>query len=157
MRPTTPQPHLIKGGEYNFELPSSFEEGARGVVILSADRIHNRKSMKDLRKYLRNSLTPAEAALWKALQSSKLAGKKFRRQHSIGNYVVDFYCPECRLAVELDGDKHFNSMASEYDLWRTEFLKRYNIRVLRIENRAVLEHPDAVLETIRKHLATTTP
>ena len=119
-------------------------------------RIHNRKSMKDIRSYLRHSLTPAEATLWKGLQGSKLEGKKFRRQHSIGNYVVDFYCPECKLAIELDGEKHFNSIASEYDLRRTEFLNRYNIRVLRFENRAVYEHPDGVLEAIKSHLTTPT-
>ncbi len=129
------------------------------MVSMGTQRIHNRKSMKDLRRHLRRSLTPAEATLWKALQGSKLAGKKFRRQHSIGNYVEDFYCPECKLAVELDGEKHFNSMASEYDLRRTEFLGRHNIHVLRLENRAVFEHPDGVLEAIRNYLstATTTP
>ena len=129
------------------------------MVRLNPRRIHNRKSVKDLRRHLRRSLTPAEATLWKALQGSKLAGKKFRRQHSIGNYVVDFYCPECNLAVELDGENHFNSMASEYDLRRTEFLGRHNIRVLRFENRAVFEHPEGVLEAIRNYLttATTTP
>ncbi len=129
------------------------------MVRMSTQRIHNRRSMKDLRRHLRRSLTPAEATLWKALQGSKLAGKKFRRQHSIGNYVVDFYCPECKLAVELDGEKHFNLMASEYDLRRTEFLSRHNVRVLRFENRAVFEHPEGVLEAIRKHVGTnaTTP
>ncbi len=122
-------------------------------------RIHNRKAMKEIRRNLRSSLTPAEAALWKALQGSKLGGKKFRRQHSIGNYVVDFYCPECKLAIERDGEKHFNSIASEYDLRRTEFLNRHNIRVLRFENRAVFEHPGGVLQAIGDHLKklTTTP
>src|SRR3989442_2805216 len=115
---------------------------------MGTKQIHNRKSVKDLHKHLRRSLTPAEATLWKALQGSKLAGKKFRRQHSIRNYVVDFYCPECKLAVELDSEKHFNSMASEYDLRRTEFLGQQNIRVLRFENRAVFEHPEGVLEAI---------
>ena len=121
-------------------------------------RIHNRRSMKEIRRNLRQSLTPAEAALWKVLKGSKLEGKKFRRQHSVGNYVLDFSCPECRLAVELDGEKHFNSIASEYDLRRMELLNRYNIRVLRFENRAVFEHPDAVLQAIKDHLKpTTTP
>ena len=120
-------------------------------------RIHNRKSMKQLRRNLRNSLTPAEATMRKALQGSKLDGKKFRRQHSVGNYVVDFYCPECKLAIELDGEKHFNSLAGEYDLRRTQFLNACNIRVLRFENRAVFEHPDAVLEAIRKNLTTPWP
>jgi very-short-patch-repair endonuclease len=117
-------------------------------------KIHNWKSMKEIRRNLRHSLTPAEAALWKALRRSKVAGKKFRRQHSIGNYVVDFYCPECKLAVELDGEKHFNSIASEFDLRRTQFLNRWNIRVLRFENRAVFEHPEGVLEAIRRALTT---
>ncbi|HUU13767.1 MAG TPA: endonuclease domain-containing protein [Terriglobia bacterium] len=126
---------------------------------MSAQRIHNQKSMKEIRRNLRHSLTPAEASLWKALQGSKLAGKKFRRQHSIGNYVVDFYCPECKLAIELDGEKHFNTIASEYDLRRTEFLSRNNIRVLRFENRAVFEHPEGVLQAIKDHLSkpATTP
>jgi very-short-patch-repair endonuclease len=55
-------------------------------------------------------LTTAEAVLWKNLQGSRLDGKKFRRQHSVGKYVLDFYCPECRLAVELDGEAHFTSI-----------------------------------------------
>lgn len=129
------------------------------MVKVSAQRVHNLKSMKERRRQLRRFLTPAEASLWKALQNSKLAGKKFRRQHSIGNYVVDFYCPECKLALELDGEKHFNSIASEYDLRRTEYLNRYNIRILRFENRAVFEHLDGVLETIKSYLTepATTP
>jgi very-short-patch-repair endonuclease len=115
--------------------------------------------MKDVRRYLRHSLTPAEAALCRALQGSKLGGKKFRRQHSIGNYVVDFYCPDCKLAIELDGEKHFNSIASEYDLRRNEFLSQYNVRVLRFENCVVFEHPDGVLQAIKDRLKTppTTP
>lgn len=120
-------------------------------------RIHNRRSMKEIRRDLRHSLTPAEATLWKWLQGSKIAGEKFRRQHSIGNYVVDFYCPECKLAIELDGMKHFNPAAFDYDTRRTEFLRQYNIRVLRFENRSIFEHPDGVLEQIRRHLTTSTP
>ena len=53
-----------------------------------------------------------------SLQRSQVCGKKFRRQHSVGNYILDFYCPECRLAVELDGQGHFNSMTSEHDYRR---------------------------------------
>ena len=138
------------------------EEGARGwwtegTTYMARVRIHNRKSLKELRSQLRGSLTPAEAVLWKNLQGSKLAGKKFRRQHSIGDYIVDFYCPECKLAVELDGEKHFNSMASEYDLRRTEFLNCLNIRVVRFENRAVFENLEAVLHAIRSHCSSQPP
>ncbi|HEV2495987.1 MAG TPA: endonuclease domain-containing protein [Terriglobia bacterium] len=120
-------------------------------------RIHNRKALKPLRRDLRNSLTSAEVVLWKNLQRSQLAGRKFRRQHSIGNYVVDFYCPQYRLAVELDGQKHFNSMAAERDLVRTRFLEGLHMRVLRFENRAVFENLGAVLETIKQHLTITPP
>ncbi len=101
------------------------------MVSLTRPVIHNRKSLKQVRRSLRNSLTSAEAVLWKNLQRSQLHGKKFRRQHSIGDYVVDFYCPECRLAVELDGQGHFNSVAAERDYVRTKFLEGLQVRVLR--------------------------
>jgi very-short-patch-repair endonuclease len=65
---------------------------------------------------------------------------------------MDFYCPECRLAVELDGQGHFNPMTWEHDCRRTEYLKELNIRVLRFENRDVFEHLEWVLRTIGDHL-----
>jgi very-short-patch-repair endonuclease len=115
-------------------------------------QIHNQQFMEPRRKELRSSLTPAEAALWKSLQRSQVNGKKFRRQHSVGNYILDFYCPECRLAVELDGQGHFNSMTWEHDCRRTEYLRKLNICVLRFENREVFESLDWVLRTIGDHL-----
>lgn len=96
-------------------------------------------------------MTTAEAALWKCLQRAQLDGKKFRRQHSIGPYVLDFYCPECRLAVELDGEGHLEILGSEADLERTEYLNRLNIRVLRFENRWIFENLESVLEEIRRN------
>ena len=71
-------------------------------------KIHNRKYLKEIRRILRKNLTPAEALLWKALQKSQLDGKKFRRQHSVGNYILDFYCPAEKIAIELDGMPHFS-------------------------------------------------
>ena len=115
-------------------------------------QIHNQQVLKPRRKELRRSLTPAEAALWNSLQRSQLSGRKFRRQHSVGNYILDFYCPECRLAVELDGQGHFNPMTSEYDYRRSEYLKKLNIRVLRFENRLVFENLEGVLHMISDHL-----
>jgi very-short-patch-repair endonuclease len=81
-----------------------------------------------------------------------VCGKKFRRQHSVGPYILDFYCPECRLAVELDGQGHFNSMMSEYDYRRDEYLKKLNIRVVRFENRLVFENLEGVLHMISDYL-----
>jgi very-short-patch-repair endonuclease len=75
---------------------------------------------------------------------------KFRRQHSIGSYVVDFYCPECRLAVELDGEGHFSSVKAEYDARRTAFLSKLNVHVIRFENRMVFENLEGLLQTIRR-------
>ena len=132
--------------------PSYFRRG-QGGGKLSSMPIHNIKPLKPVRKFLRNSLTSAEAVLWKNLQRSQLEGMKFRRQHSIGKFVVDFYCPECRLAIELDGEGHFNSFKAEYDSRRTAYLHKLNVQVLRFENRAVFDNLQGVLEIIRINLA----
>jgi very-short-patch-repair endonuclease len=112
-------------------------------------QINNIKALKETRKALRNNLTPAEAALWKFLQHSNLEGRKFRRQHSISYYILDFYCPAERLAVELDGAHHFTASGADYDEERTKFLNSQNIRVVRFENKMIFEQPETVLETIK--------
>ncbi len=111
---------------------------------------HNRSELKTTRKVLRDNLTPAEATLWRALQNSQLDGRKFRRQHSIGKYVVDFYCPAERLAVELDGQGHFTISGEAADVERTLFLHNMLVRVVRFENRMVFEQLESVLEGIRQ-------
>lgn len=72
----------------------------------SEEKTHNLPRIKAFRRKLRSNLTPAEAALWNILKNSKVEGRKFRRQHSVGKYVLDFYCPAERPAVELDGQGH---------------------------------------------------
>jgi len=114
--------------------------------------IQNLESSNDRRRELRHNLTSAEAVLWLNLKGSKLDGKKFRRQHSIGPYIADFYCPECRVIVELDGAGHKTELGVERDSKRTEFLKRFGARVIRFENRVVFENMEGVLETIRAFL-----
>ena len=111
-------------------------------------KIHNRKYLEPYRKNLRKTLTPAEAYLWKHLQNRKLAGRKFRRQHSIENYIVDFYCPEERLVIELDGQIHFNEVAQRKDRIRTEYLNKLGIKVIRFENKLVFENTSQVLQVI---------
>jgi very-short-patch-repair endonuclease len=91
------------------------------------------------------------------LKQSQLGDVKFRRQHSVGRYIVDFYCPSERLAIELDGDSHFTDEAREYDRERTAFLNSLNIRVLRFHNTDVYENLDAVCERILEELKATTP
>jgi len=115
------------------------------------EKIFNRKPLKQFRKDLRNNLTPAEAVLWTYLQKRLLEGRKFRRQHSIGNYIVDFYCPAEKLAVELDGAGHFTLEGSDYDSKRDAYLNGLKIKVLRYENRDVYYNVEAVLEDIKKN------
>jgi very-short-patch-repair endonuclease len=71
------------------------------------EKIHNVKQLKERRKQLRNSLTSAEAKLWGLLKDSQLENRKFRRQHSVGPYILDFYCPSEKLCIELDGEIHY--------------------------------------------------
>ncbi|MFH1335135.1 MAG: endonuclease domain-containing protein [Candidatus Zixiibacteriota bacterium] len=113
-------------------------------------RIHNLRRLKERRQKLRNKATKAEAELWRVIQHSKLGGKKFRRQHSVGYYILDFYCPEERLAIEIDGDSHEKNESTPYDKSRTEFLESMRIRVLRFKNEEVLNNLESVTEQIRK-------
>jgi len=116
-------------------------------------RYHNFPELKLRRRNLRSSLTPAEAVLWKHLQSRQLEGRKFRRQHSVGPYILDFYCPEAKLAIELDGAAHDGVAADEVDRMREKFLGSLGIRVLRFENRDVMTNLESVLLHIRDHFA----
>lgn len=115
------------------------------------EHIHNWKNLKDQRRQLRNNSTSAEASLWKLLSKRQLEGRKFRRQHSIKNYIVDFYCPSEKLAIELDGDVHFSEQSLAYDVKRDDELKALGIRVLRFENDEVFKATNAVLEKIKSY------
>ena len=110
---------------------------------------HNKPELRNRRKELRQSLTPAEAFLWKYLQHKKLAGRKFRRQHGIGHYIVDFYCASERLIVELDGEVHNNPATAEKDERRTKYLENLNYKVIRFENKMVFDHLTSVLQEIQ--------
>lgn len=112
--------------------------------------LNNIKPLKEIRKKLRNNGTSAEATLWIFIQKSKL-GKKFRRQHSVGYYVLDFYCPEEKLAIELDGAYHFTPSGMARDEKRTAYLNKQGIRVIRFENDEVFYALETVLLTIKSH------
>jgi very-short-patch-repair endonuclease len=95
---------------------------------------------------LRRALTPAERVLWQALRNRQVGGLKFRCQHPVGRFIVDFYCPACKLVVELDGGVHDDR--AEIDEARTQMLNNYGYRVLRFRNEEVLRNLDLVLEQI---------
>ena len=112
-------------------------------------KLHNRHYLRQFRKSNRKSLTAAEAVLWNHLKGRKLIGRKFRRQHSIGNFVVDFYCVKEKLIVELDGQVHHNPAAEIRDHKRTDFLEKSGFKIIRFENKLVFNHLDSVLNEIR--------
>jgi very-short-patch-repair endonuclease len=101
---------------------------------------------------LRHTETEAEKKLWPFLRNRKLNGKKFRRQHPMDDYVLDYYCHECRLAIEVDGGIHNDKMNSQYDEARTKTLNELGIKVIRVRNEDVLNNIDRVLQKIVKHL-----
>ncbi len=113
-------------------------------------RVFNRKYLKTKRKHLRNNSTEAEILLWTYLKGKQLAGRKFRRQQSIGNYIVDFYCPEEKLVVELDGDFHFDDDVKKYDEERTDYINNFGIKLIRFENQEVLYNLETVLKSIEQ-------
>ena len=95
---------------------------------------------------LRQGATEAERVLWEHLRGRRLAGLKFRRQHPLGPYIVDFYCAAHRLVVEVDGPVHEGRVKE--DALRTEYLEMYGYRVLRVKNEEVLEDIEAVLARV---------
>jgi very-short-patch-repair endonuclease len=115
-------------------------------------RLHNKKVLITQRKQLRNNATQAEKMLWYELKNNQLAGRKFRRQHSVGNYILDFYCPEERLAIELDGEQHEDDKQKEYDKKRTEYLNGLKIKVIRLKNTDVIFGRDSVVKIILENL-----
>ena len=100
------------------------------------------------RRNLRRFATDAERVLWQHLRGRSLAGARFRRQHPLGPYVLDFYCAEARLCIEADGGQHWDPEQQTYDAARTAQLAAVGIRVLRFRNREILQERDAVLTAI---------
>jgi len=111
-------------------------------------RLHNRKNLKFIWKHLRNKSTSAEATLWKMLKKSQVGGYKFRRQHSIESFVVDFYCPALKLAIELDGEPHADLQKIIRDSDRDEKMEQHGNTVKRYENRWVFEYPEVIVQDI---------
>ena len=112
-------------------------------------RIFSKVKFTPVRKSLRNNMPLAEQLLWAKLKNKQIKGYKFRRQHSIGKFVVDFYCPGAGLAIELDGDSHFESASAEkFDLQRQKFIKSLGIKVIRFSNNEIYQNLGGALEII---------
>jgi len=120
------------------------------------EQLNNKPELNNLRKSLRNNATPEENLLWEYLKGKKLMGKKFRRQHSFGYYILDFYCPTEKLAIELDGYQHFTEEGKANDKERDDFLKAHGIRVLRMQN-SELKDMTSVMKKITAFLTSPGP
>jgi len=111
--------------------------------------IYNNPNQKNVRRKLRKDSTPQEKILWLHLRNKKL-GINFKRQYSVGGYIIDFYCPTKRIGIELDGFQHLG--AKEYDNTRTEFFKVLDIKILRFWNNEIDKNIDRVLEKIKMQI-----
>ncbi len=112
-------------------------------------RIFNTQYFKDTRRELRAKSTPEEVLVWERIRNKKL-GTRFKRQESIGHFIIDFYCPKSKLAIEIDGVQHQNNL--EYDQERTWFLNSLGIKVLRFGNDEVNQDVDVVVKRIEEAL-----
>jgi very-short-patch-repair endonuclease len=105
-------------------------------------------------KHLRQNLTDAERLLWMYLRAQRFGGHKFRRQHPLGPYVLDFVCVGARLVVEADGGQH---VASARDVERDEWLHKQGFRLLRFWNHEILNDTEAVLTSVLQALENPLP
>ena len=96
------------------------KDGSKNRNVMT-DAISYKEELLIRRKELRRNLTPEEAVLWTQLKAKGLDGSKWRKQHSVGNYILDFYCPEAKLCVELDGERHYTFEGAREDDVRTSF------------------------------------
>lgn len=118
-------------------------------------QIFNRRSQIVKRRILRNNVTKPELLLWSKLKNKQLCGYRFRRQFSVGRYVVDFYCPEFRLVIEVDGPQHKLQDAKKYDKQRNTFMKSLGLKVIRFSNEEVVNKIENVTQTILSSLPLT--
>ena len=114
------------------------------------NEIFNQKYHKISRSQLRSQMTKAEIILWYRIRNNQL-GCKFRRQHGIGKYVVDFYCPERRTIIEIDGSQHIEAQR-DYDVERDNYLKKLGFRVLRFWDNEINNNLEGILLKIIDNL-----
>jgi very-short-patch-repair endonuclease len=114
--------------------------------------IYNSKIFRERRRDLRKEQTEAEKILWDNIRNRKLNGSKFVRQYSVDPYILDFYNPEIRLAIEVDGKIHEKTDSKIYDQERSQYFKSLDIKIIRFKNEEVIENINIVLEKIRQLL-----
>ena len=119
------------------------DKGAFSGQMLSYD-----KQLKALSQHLRKNMTNAENRLWSKLRRKQLRGHQFYRQKIIGKYIVDFYCPQANLVIELDGGQHYSEAGRAKDRTRDDSLTEMGTKVLRFSDREVFENIGGVMERV---------
>ena len=109
--------------------------------------VHTAPQIRSHAREMRKGPTKAEGLLWSWLRNRRFGNYKFRRQHPVGDYILDFYCAELNTAIELDGEYH--DFVGEHDQMRTAYLERQGILVIRIENKELLRDSDYVANCIQ--------
>ena len=120
-------------------------------------QVYNKQDLKERRKTLRKNQTPAERKLWNSLRNKQIYDFKFYRQFSIDYYIADFYCPESKLVIEIDGSQHNRKYEKDYDQVRTELMENLNIRVIRFSNDKVMNNFQKVIDQIKIELLNSPP
>jgi very-short-patch-repair endonuclease len=120
-------------------------------------KIYNRTEEKIKRRMLRSNMPRAEVILWSKLKNKELRGYKFRRQYSVGKFVVDFYCSKLKLAIEVDGESHFVEGSKIRDKERQVIVESSGITFLRFTNREIYENINGVVDRIVKYIEKTSP
>ena len=112
----------------------------------------NHPTTKEFRQFLRKNQTPTEHIMWKHLRKKQLNGFRFRQQHGFGPYILDFYCPELRLCIEIDGKIHDTPKNQQKDKERTRFLNQNRIDVLRFRNEEIENNIEDVIKVIKEYI-----
>jgi very-short-patch-repair endonuclease len=120
------------------------------------NHIFNKAEYKPRRQALRSNMTETEEKLWQILRGKQM-GVKFRRQHGIGHYITDFYCPELKLVIEVDGDSHSSADAQTYDTIRHDFMASLGIITLRFTNDEVMQNIEGIHQHLTEYLNTVLP
>ncbi|MBV6623096.1 MAG: DUF559 domain-containing protein [Rivularia sp. (in: Bacteria)] len=110
--------------------------------------IYNKKLEKEKRRKLRQNIVKTEKIIWHKIRNRQIEDCKFRRQYSVYKFVIDFYSPILKLAIEIDGESHFQEGAAEYDRERQNYIESLGITFVRFTNNDVYENLDGVLESI---------
>lgn len=114
--------------------------------------IYNSSDTKEKRRELRKNQTETENRIWQIVRGKRLNGYKFFRQYGIDHYIADFYCPELKLVIEIDGSQHYTEEGTEYDKIREEFMASLGIKTVRFSNYEVMSNIEGVINILSNYI-----